>query len=426
MDLARTSSHLARCVNLLFLAATVCVPFSTALTNVFGFLTLLSFIGLAIVDRSVLAHLRMWPAILSLALFGLLLLGSLWSIAPASEVGQALTKYLKLLFIPIGIGMAARDPQFAKRVLYSFLAGAVVLASASYLTKLGLMPESSHGWWSVGSKGNAFALKNHITLGILLAYSSLICLIYCSYTPSTMSKLIALSTSIFFAVPMLFFTWGRTGYIAFTIGLCALAVLRSRENLIRSFIYMTAAILVMAMVFGLSENMQTRAKEFSENMKNYSGGQELNPDGIRMSFMKGGATLFMEKPVLGHGTGAFQEGFAASAREIWPASHPFHSARHQPHSEIIQFAVQLGIVGLVLYMALLTSLSWHSWRQRQIHADALSLLVIMFGTCSVFNSLLWDFTEGFWFVLLSGSLYAAVHQGSMEVLPQIQFQPSST
>ncbi|QNB01215.1 hypothetical protein [Massilia sp. Se16.2.3] len=68
--------------------------------------------------------------------------------------------------------------------------------------------------------------------------------------------------------------------------------------------------------------------------------------------------------------------------------------------------MQLGIAGLALYVALFVALARAALARRNPHGDVLALLLAIYGVTSLFNSLLWDPTEAYWFLLLAGALYA--------------------
>ena len=86
-------------------------------------------------------------------------------------------------------------------------------------------------------------------------------------------------------------------------------------------------------------------------------------------------------------------------------------------------AVQLGMIGLGLYFALLATLGLVFIKRKSYQADLLFLLCISFAIPACFNSLMWDVTEGHWFVLLAGCLYAAARRPDAATIMQ---RPVST
>lgn len=386
------------------------VPFSTALMNVFARLALVSFVLACVFNKEFRATLRFPPSALAISLFALFLLAITWTIAPSNEIWRPIGKYYKLLLIPVGIALAWRDGTLARRAIIWFLAGAMVLGIASYLTWLNLMPASASTWWSVGTADNAVAFKNHITFGILIGFSALICFGYHFYATSARMRFLSIALGVFFTVPIIFLTQGRTGYVAFFIGLIALIVMRARGNLKMLAPGVIGVVLVFAGFYMVSDNLRGRTTQMVSEVQSYSNSVPTSSSAVRISYIRGGLELIGDNPVFGLGTGSFQEGFAPIAKKLWPVEHRFHEARHQPHSEVILIGVQLGAVGWILYFSLFGSLLWSVRKADSFEGDCLAILCVIFATGSIFNSLLWDATEGHWFTLLAGCLYGQVRR----------------
>lgn len=395
---AGRSERLAR---QLLLLGVFSVPFSTALTNIFIGLTLLAFL-LALLTTPALARpLRSPPALLALALLGMVLLGATWTIAPPADLGNAVRKYTKLLVLPVALCLCWRAPALPARALRWSLAGCAVLATSVYLTALHLMPTSDLGWWRVGDASDPFALRNHITIGILLAFAACVSFLFASYRGDPRPRIAALLAGVYFALPILIGN-GRTGYVALFLGLFVLYLLRARVTLLGSVAVAAAMSLLFAGVYTLSPNLQSRTDalvlEVSKNI-------EASPNGVRMSYLRVGTQAVAERPLFGHGTGAFATLYHPEAKRIWHGIMEVDHIRNQPHSEPLLLAVQLGLAGLALYVALFVALARPVLARRDLVADAFALLLAVYGVTSLFNSLLWDPTEAYWFLTLAGALY---------------------
>jgi O-antigen ligase len=421
MDLMKNTEGMSiRVINQCFLLALFFVSTSTALTSVFVWLTYLTFPVALYSSKELREGLRLRPAVLAFALFILFILGTSWSIAPTNEAGDGVGKYIKLLLIPIGIALAWRDKTLTRRGIIYFMAGAAVLAFSSYLARFGLIPNS------IGIKRpvdptNAVVFKNHITTGIILGFAAVASFAYYAYAMTMRTRLFSLALGVFFAIPIIFLTQGRTGYVVLLVGLLTLSLLRFHANLKMLLTSILTAAVLFVGFYIVSDNFKARADHLVLEFKNPTTlefknpsdeeGSEQNSSGIRLLFYRSGLKLILEHPFLGSGTGSFQEGFSPIAKMIWPENHPFHSHRHQPHSELILIGVQLGAAGLILYLALMASLTFAGHGKPYYAADFLSLLCVVFFTSAIFNSLLWDVTEGHWFTLLAGCLYAQVRRG---------------
>lgn len=403
-----------RVVQQFFLLALFSVSFSTALTNVFVGLTYIGFVVALCTSRPLRAVLRSPPGLFALALLAMYLIGCTWSIGPPADQLNALKKYSRLLLMPVGLALSWRDPAMPRRALYYFLGGAAVLAMSNYLTRLELMPKSSLGWWRVGNAQDSFVFRNHITIGILLAFASMASFLIATYARSNKARALAIAGGLFYMIPVVFLNQGRTGYVALFIGLVALFLLRVKITPLRTVAGLAAIAVLFAGFYATSENMQIRGKELVYEV---TTDQKHSPNGVRMSFMEVGLRTVEQHPLLGLGTGSFAEAYAPTAAAIWGAGTGMALARHQPHSEFLITTVQLGLAGLLIYLCLLGSIGRATLGVRTFETDMLAMLWIIYTATSIFNSLLWDTTEAHWFLLLSSCLYVGAMRQRAAQLP---------
>lgn len=391
----------------LLLLAAFSIPFSTALMNVFIGLALIVFVPALLIDRSLARPLRTPAALLALALLALALAGSAWSIAPPNEIHMGMRKYAKLVILPMAICLCWRAPGLPARALRWSLAGSAVLATSLYLVWLDMMPTSSLGWWRVGDTSDPFAFRNHITAGILLSFAACAAFLLATHETRARARWAWLAAGLYFSAPILMGN-GRTGYVGLFIGLFVLYLLRWRITLLRCISVAAAMSLLFAGVYLVSPNFKMRIDLLATEVTVQDA---TSPNGLRLSYMRTGIQSVIDRPLLGYGTGSFSEVFAPEAQRIW-AAHPNElKVRHQPHSEPLLLAVQFGLIGAALYFALLGAIGKAALRRRDVNADALVLLVAIYGITSLFNSLLWNPTEAYWFLLLGGALYAHCAQG---------------
>jgi O-antigen ligase len=388
-------------VGYLLLLALFSVSFSTALTNVFVGLSYIGFAVALCTSAGLRGVLRSPPALLALALLALYIIGASWSIAPHDDIRTALQKYSRLLVLPIAIAMSWRDPALPPRALRWFLAGAGVLAAACYLTRFGMMPTSSLGWWRPSTDANdAYVFKNHITIGILLGFAATASLLMARYAATPRARLAAIAGAVFFAVPIMILGQGRTGYVALFIGLVTLLLLNPRATPLVKAAGIGAIALAFFGAYLASPNVKSRTDDLIHEV---ATGAPRTPNGVRLSFMRVALKVVADHPLLGAGTGSFAEAYAPTARRIWPPEKAL--VRNQPHSEFLLVAVQLGLAGSLVYFAMLGTLGRAALRLRSFETDSLALLWVIYFVASSFNSLLWDTTEAHWFLLLGGCLY---------------------
>lgn len=387
------------------LLALGCVAFSTFLTNIFVGCCYLFFAAALFQDRTLRGNLLFAPSLFAFGLLGLFILGASWSIGPPNEVAQGLRKYAKLLILPIAIALAWRDATVSKRALPAYMAGAAWLALSCYLVWFNLMPTSRLDWWRVGDASDAFAYKNHITVGIMLGFATLICLLKASYADQARTRFGALAGAMLFAFPILFLTQGRTGYVVLFIGLVTLLLVRVGTHRVRLAGGVLGIAVLFVSLYFASANFQSRTDQFISDVQNFANADARSPNGLRLSFFQVGGAAIAKHPWAGNGTGSFAELYAPTARAIWPADSPHASVRIHPHSEFLGVAVQLGLLGFIVYLGMLANLGRVALGPRSFEADSMLLLWVIYVSTSVYNSMLWDPAEGYWFLLLAGCLY---------------------
>jgi O-antigen ligase len=388
-------------VRYLLLLALFAVSFSTALTNVFVGLTYIGFVVALCTSPQLRRVQRSPPALLALALLALYIIGTSWSIAPHDDMRTALQKYSRLLVLPIAISLSWRDPVLPGRALRWFLAGAGVLALSCYLVSIGMMPQSKLGWWRVSSEAHdAYVFKNHITIGILLGFAASASLLMGRYATTPRARAAAIAGAVFFALPIIILSQGRSGYVTLFIGLVTLLMLHQRATPLIKAAGIGAIALVFFGVYMASPNVKLRTDALINEVET---GNPRTPNGVRLSFLRVGRQVVADHPLLGAGTGSFAEAYAPTARIIWPEQKD--QGRNQPHSEFLLVAVQLGLAGSLVYFAMLGTLGRAALGLRSFETDSLALLWVIYFVASSFNSLLWDTTEAHWFLLLGGCLY---------------------
>jgi O-antigen ligase len=198
---------------------------------------------------------------------------------------------------------------------------------------------------------------------------------------------------------------GRTGYIVMAVLLLWLAYSRwLLRGLVASAIGLA---LLLAAAWHWAPAFQQRIDQAVTEARDYR--VQFAPGetsiGIRLHFAKRSLDALAQRPVLGAGTGAWGEAFYEAT-----ASDPtfFHDRAHQhPHNEYLMLAVQLGPLGLLLFVALLVTAFRRARQLPQLEAELARGLVLAFATGSLFGSFYWDMTEGHIWAVLGGALFGA-------------------
>ncbi|WP_036303941.1 MULTISPECIES: O-antigen ligase family protein [Methylomicrobium] len=373
----------------LFLAG---IYFSTAIavvaSIVVGLIWLLSarFVGLTTV-------LKRYPvAAWSLLLFGCLIAGLAYGTAPHDEAIASLKKYRELLFIPVLLSLLNR-PRYRDLAWRAFVVASLVSLAISFLMSLDVLETSSY---------HGASLKSRITHGIFIGFFAFYCL-HRSMVGGPAGRLY-LGLFLLAVFNVFFIVEGRTGQLMVLV----LTVLFAVQRL--SFKRCLLTCLVLAIFFGLFLGFSNKAKRVFEGIENTQAYMQEKPEqtdssmGQRYTFWKYSAKLIAEKPLFGHGTGSFAEEYARVAQdEKLLAQHP--------HNEFLFIGVQLGLFGLIPYFGFLSSQFFESRKLPDREKWLAQGLLISLLITSLFNTPIYDHTEGHWFAVMIALCFAALESG---------------
>lgn len=368
------------------------IPTYTIFSHLFIFIIFL----LIILDRTQYAnywerlrHYRLvWVAIL---LFGLLTIGISYSSAPLTEATHIWLKYKKFLFIPFFILMF-RTEQERWFGIYGFLIAMSITLLLSYIMyftgiKLG-----------AGTVENTYIFKSHITQGVFMAFAAYLFAIHAlKWTQWRWSFTLLAILAIYH---ILFMLQGRTGYAVLS-GLIFLLIYQQFRW--RGIIISILPLIVAGgIVFTTSDVIQQRIGQIPQEFQQHQQGVVVTSVGLRTEYLQNGLSLAWQSPWIGHGTGSV-------GHDYWQFIKLEQRDKYTVnlHNEFLMMMVQLGIIGLGVFIYLFYML----WRDSNQLADAYifmaqGLVFTMIIAC-LFNSSWFDMTEGYLFAYLIGIFYAS-------------------
>jgi O-antigen ligase len=142
--------------------------------------------------------------------------------------------------------------------------------------------------------------------------------------------------------------------------------------------------------------LQATTERFARDYKYYKEENQPTSVGLRLEFYRKSLHFFAEAPVIGHGTGSTRGLFEAAA--TGPAVLAQGQVIGNPHNQTLNVAVQWGAVGvIILYAMWLVHLLL--FRGDGLVAWIGLMVVLQNFFSSLFNSHLFDFHEGWMYVL---------------------------
>ena len=334
--------------------------------------------------------------LLPIAMFALALAGTLWSEAPWGERLYAVGPTVKLLMLPLLLYHCERSTR-GVWVFVAFLTSCMLLMAASWVADfnpdLSLKVYLSRGpYFPV----NGIFVKNYIDQGqeftlcaVALAYPIVALLRANRIWPAALLAAVALSL----LVNMMFVVVSRTALVTMPIMLLVFALLHLRW---RTAVVALCTVAVLAVaVWYASPALRLRVSKFSTDYQYTMVQNNESGMGSRLLYWQRSLQFFAGAPVIGHGTGSTRGLFEqAVVGEVGARAQVVSN----PHNQTLNMAVQWGAIGVVLLYAM--------WLAHLLlfRGDGLApwvglLVVVQSIFTSLFNSHLFDFHEGWMYVL---------------------------
>lgn len=391
--------------NFFLVLAFLFLPFSLAAHNASLVLTVLTVVlsGAAWGKR---AYLQKEPFVWALlALFFWVCVGSFYSLSTWNDaLGVNFNKYLKLFFGVLLIAgflhKKTRDYAF-----YAFSIGMFFVLISTYLNIWFEVPWSvtkNQGW---GVDHTVFG--NYITQNIMMSFFALQGLFFFSKNDVKWRKFFWFFSTVLAIISIMYLSNGRTGYVVLLCGFLLYIIFAFPKKW--SWLGVIAIVLASLIAFSTSSRVQERYElAISETQLIF----EQNSRGELPTFSSIGARWYMwmkslelvqERPILGWGLGSHGIKWCEKAPEpVW-----CQVGDTTPHNQFIFFAVELGIVGLVLFLLLIYTLCWAAWQGGQYRPLMMGFIAI-FLVDSMVNASLWNAREYNFFILMMCLLYTMI------------------
>jgi hypothetical protein len=369
----------------LVIAVAVSLPWSTSIAGiliVLWFIAVVPTLDAASLRREIMSP----PGGLPLLLWTLGVSGMLWSDVSLSERVGGLSGFHKLLFVPLLLAQFRRSGH-GKWIILGFFASSATLLIVSW--GLALVPGLP---WR-GKELVGVPVKDYILQSELFAICAfgLIGQAACLWrTRAQLALLLVLAAALFIA-NILYVETARTTLVVMVV----LSALFGFWQF--GWKGVLGACVIGTVLFGAgwmtSPHLRERVSRAIEDVQAYDAKNVNTPVGQRFEYWKKSLIFVARAPVLGHGTGSILELFRHDATaETHPAT-----ITGNPHNQILVVALELGIVGSIVLLAM-----WAShlalFRQRTLIAWFGLVVVVQNIVSCLFNSHLFDFTQGWLYV----------------------------
>ncbi len=379
----------ARATDICFILVALALPWSTSLTAIF---TVAAIVTMSpFFDAKVFLQTLNRPiSLLPVALFALAVVGTLWSAAPWGARLHAIGPTAKLLVLPL-LFYHFQRPTRGLAVFMAFLVSCIVLMGMSWLVaydpRFALKTGAEYG---VAVKNYIDQSQEFTLCAVVLAYPAISLLRSGRVVPALVLIAVALS----FVVNMAFVVVSRTALVTMPIMLAVFALLHLRWR--TSVAILSVAVVLAGLAFATSPKLRSTIESFSSDYTRYKEQNVATSMGLRLEYWRKSLGFFVEAPLLGHGTGSTEKLFEQAA--VGPIRAATAEVVANPHNQTLNVAVQWGVVGVVVLYAM-----WLShlmlFRGEGLMAWIGLMVVVQNFFTSLFNSHIFDFNEGWIYVL---------------------------
>jgi len=338
------------------------LTFSTALglSNVLMLLILIGFVATA--NKGYLEKER-WPmpAVWLLALYAMVLLGMLYTPAPWEWSSLNWGKYTKFVYAIVLMLLLYGRTDWQRRSLLAFEIGMLFILASTWLNIWFILPWSS-------TKQTGWGASHHVMYDYIV--QSVMMGFFVAYALSKLGRSASGLWNAFYAlvallalVSLTHLSAGRTGIIAVLGSLSAFTF--ARFGVRRMLLALPVLVIGIGALVMTSDLLLSRFQKSTTELQN-SANDRFSSIGHRIYNYKTTPRLIAEKPLFGHGTGAYHTEICRVLDDPSPAAcnvFSWHS-----HNQFLFLWADHGIVGVTLYVALIVSaatLAWRSQRQQE-------------------------------------------------------------
>lgn len=358
-------------------------------------------------------------AILIFTILGLFAASTAWTSGSQLEAVNSLSKYGKLLIIPI-FCLLIKNRQEALLALASFAVGQLFLVVSAWMIFIKLPVP-----WALSqfSLSHNVVFSSYLDEGLMSAVLAAVSWHLRALVPGKYGRYCSMAVCLLALGNVFFLLQGRSAHVV-AILLLTLAIMWQMPRQYRLAIVVLPFLLVIALYMS-SAKVQSRLDGLKKEVQTFSFKQGADVDsnnssGIRLHFWHRALQSIAEHPVAGSGAGSWSNEFNRLERTGNP-THGDIQPLGNPHQEYLLWGVQLGLPGILLLLALMLSIFKDTQTMETQTARAIRSALLALAVACLFNSSLYDAQIGDFFCVVLGLLLAlGLHpQASLQASPSI-------
>ena len=320
----------------------------------------------------------------------------------SASVADSISRYYKYIFSIIAIA-AMMNPVLRKFAMSAFFVSVFLIVISMHLNIFWNLPWSNptvKGWGH-----DQTVVGDYITQNLFVNIFIILALDFCIKAKNKYKKIFFGIAVLMGGHAMLFLSIGRTGYLLLTASLASYAfwVIHSKWKWIALILIPMAACLAIYN----SEYALQRVQQAVTEAKNAVASIEGNeiPDntsiGARIYMWNQSWNIISQRPITGWGVGSYPHRWCETVPEVWCNE----TAKHHPHNQYLMFWMELGLLGLLIYISMIIYLAYRGMRDK-INGGVMVALMMMLFVDGFINSPLYVRREYQLFLLIIPLIYS--------------------
>jgi O-antigen ligase len=395
-------ARLAQIADWLAVAVAASLPWSTSAASICVGLWLLA--SLPTLDLAGLRREIATPAGgLPVLLVALAALGMLWTQVSWAAAFAGLTPFLKLLLIPL-LFFHFRRSERGVWVLAAFLISCAALLLLSTLFVVWPKPFGLRG------KTYGVPVKDYIAQSgefAICAFGTLYLALDFFRAGRRGAAIVGAFVAAAFLFNVLYVTTSRTALVVIPILLVLLGLRRFGWR--GGLAILAAGTVLGGAVWASSPYLRKRVTDVMQEVQAYQTEKKATSAGQRLDFWKKSFGFIAAAPVIGHGTGSIKHMFE---KAVAGETGDWEKASANPHNQTLAVGIQLGFAGIAVLFAMWLAHLW-LFRPPGLIAWVGLVVVVQNIVSSLFNSHLFDFTQGWTYVFGVGVAGGMVLRGQL-------------
>jgi O-antigen ligase len=331
---------------------------------------------------------------ISLAVFGASLF---WTESITSIGVLALVKHAKLLEVLLLV-LLIQSIRDAKIGILALVAGQTFLLLSSWLLAFGApIP------WTTDPQGNYVVFSSYLDQSVMFA--SMAAVAWHLRNERIWPKWLSVLLSAAALANVFFLLQGRTGQVVGVVVLSLIVMWSVPKRYRIVAIAITSFMLSLALYIS-SIHFKTRIAGVVTESQQYAQKTDIQTSaGWRLNAWHRSLQAIAEKPFFGHGVGSWA--LTVKRIEGEKGASVFGAGNSSnPHQEYLLWGVELGVIGLLLFLLLLFSIAKDALQYSEAIQRAIFSVVAVLAVACLFNSAVYDDLIGDYFCITLGLLMA--------------------